>query len=145
MTEQENTVMTVTLVLAIWGAILSTILATLRIIDFRRGNARIKVSVAALMDVVSINIVNVSRSRIIIPQVGLIMPRRCEEQYLVPENCDFVELGEGDNRVYNISADDVRKLDVIPNKCVAYAVDTTDRVYYSHGVLIRLFRLRRIR
>jgi len=147
------------ILIGIWGGILSTILAVLKILEYRRDRANMKVTVrgnyavfpkntpygdASLLVITAINI---GRRPISIKQAGLLLPRNSKRKYAVfGESIRTVELKEGQSYDYNAKEDSVRQEhNLSSNKYVAYVRDATSRCYWSHNWLMRLIKVGRIK
>ena len=149
-----------TLVLAIWGSILSTILSLLKILEYRKDRANVKVTVTGNYKIVAtteaygdrplvmINAANRGRRPVTLTGASLLGPRK--KQYLICADSMTtgrpVELTEGKSHFYLIFEDDVKnKYGLTPEKYVACVWDATGRYYWSHNVLKRLLKLHRIK
>jgi len=145
--------------LAIWGAILSTILAILKLFEFYRDRANIKVSVKGGYHVypknhpnnpygdkalISITASNNGRRNVTLKKAGLLMPRG--GRYLVPVgSITSIELTEGKSHDYELSEKEVEEKGITPDKYVAFVIDATGKYYWSHNFLRRLIKLHRIK
>jgi hypothetical protein len=144
--------------LAIWGAILSTILAILKIVEFYKDRANIKVRVKGGYYVypanhpknpygdkslVSITASNNGRRNVTLKKAGLLMPRG--GKYLVPVgSIKSIELSEGKSHDYELSEDEIKQKGLTPDKYVAFVIDANGQYYWSHNFLKRLIKLHRI-
>ena len=145
--------------LAIWGAILSTILAILKIVEFYGDRANIKVSVKGGYYVhpanhpnnpygdkslVSITASNNGKRNVTLKKAGLLMPRG--GKYLVSVgSIKSIELTEGKSHDYELSEDEIKEKGLMPDKYVAFVIDANGKYYWSHNCLKRLIKLHRIK
>lgn len=147
-----------TLVLALWASILSTILAVVKILEYRKDRLHIKVTVKGNYRIVPITkaygnrplvvitAANRGRRPVTLLKAGLLLPRK--EGYLLCFDSmtamRSVELTEGKSHDYLMSEDDVKKKYALtPKKYVAFVSDATGRSYWSHNILRRFLKLRR--
>ncbi len=153
--------MNLTTGLAVWGALLSTILAVLEIIKLVRDRVRIKVTVRGgyyvypenhpgnpygKKSLISITTVNVGKRPVTLKQAGLLTPHGSQSKYMVSaESVKHIELTEGKSQDYQILEDKVKEMSINPDKYVAYALDATGRLFYSHNFVFRLWKLHRLR
>lgn len=152
--------MNITTLLAIWGSVVSTILALIKIIEFRRDRANVKVTVRGGYKIIPINhpenpygdkylisitAANKGRRPVTLEQAGLLLPRWKEGRYAIAnESLKYIELLEGKSHDYHIIENDVKKEGLTPKNYVAYVRDATGRCFWSHNFLCRLIKLRRI-
>ena len=153
--------MILTTALAIWGAGLSTLLAILEVIKFRRDRIDIKITVRGGYKVypkenpygdttlLSINVANKGKRPVTIKKAGLLLPRGSKTKLLMCGNLITaskpVELTEGRAHDYNMDEDQVkRENSLTPDKYIAWAQDSTGRIYWSRNFLVRLIKLQRI-
>ncbi len=148
--------MTLTAGLAIWGAVLSTLLAVLKLIEFFRDRANIKVTVRGNYKVpedplygdasyVLITAANKGRRPVTITHASLLVPGS-QEYLLAKDSLTHVELTEGKSHNYPINENDVKsKSGLHPDKYVACVIDATGRYFWSHNFLMRFLKLRRIK
>lgn len=150
-----------TLFLAIWGSVLSTVLAVIKILEYRKDRGDIKVTVRGGYNVappttiygdkkyVLIVATNKGRRPVTIKGVALRLPRNNQEKLsflLCPDAIKNVELTEGRDHQYLIPEEDLmKKYDLPKEKYVACAWDATGKYYWSHNFLKRLFKLGRIK
>ena len=147
--------MTLTEILAIWGAGLSTVLAVFKILEYRRDRADIKVTVQDLRNdpidkrYLIISAVNKGRRVVTLEQAGFLMPRNVRDvinRYLkCTSQIGPRELTEGEHCDYNILLDSARARPLFREGYVAYVIDATGKHYYSHNWLSRLLKLGRIK
>jgi hypothetical protein len=147
--------MTLTAGLAIWGAILSTLLAVLKLVEFFRDRVNIKVTVRGNYKVypkdplygdasyVLITAVNKGRRPVTITHASL-LGSGSQEYLLDKDSLTHVELTEGKSHIYHINENDVKsKSGLHPDKYVACVIDATGRCFWSHNFLIRFLKLHR--
>ena len=154
--------MTLIDILAIWGAGLSTFLALLKLLGFRKDRAIVKITVKGGykvfsknnpygdMTILSVTVANRGRRPITIKNVGLIMPRGSKAGLIVCADpitaLKPFELTEGKSHVYNFNEDEIEKENKLtPDKHIACAADATGKIYYSHNFLTRLIKLHKIK
>lgn len=155
--------MTLTTILAIWGAVVSTILVILKVKEFYRENRpKIKVTVAGGYYVlpknhpqntygdkplVLITAVNMGRRSVTLKGAGLLMPKGEEKKkYLVGiGSVASIELTEGKSHDYHLLEDEIKDERLTPDKYVAFVIDATGKYYWSHGVFKRYLILHRIK
>ncbi len=146
-----------TLVLAIWGAILSTALAVLKALEYRKDRANIKVTVMGNYKVVPIGeaygnkplvmitAANKGRRPVALAGAALKLPRKkghliCFDSMTATRP---FELTEGKSHPYLMFEDDVKeRYGLTPEKYVACVWDATGKKYWSHNKLKRFLRLR---
>jgi hypothetical protein len=149
-------------VLAIWGALLSSILTVLRIIEFNRDRPHILVHFeegrgvySANQDYgkhsyVSITVANKGKRPISVDRAGLLLPRGSRFPFI--DHVDYArprtsaELTEGQAQWYHVKEDDIPNFRALrkSRKYVACVVDATGRKYYSHALPTRIWKLRRL-
>jgi len=154
--------MNLTLILAIWGSVLSTILAILELFKFRRDRAIINVRVRGDYvfipkdhpgnpygdkSLISISVSNSGRRPVTLKKAGLLLPRgTAKSKYLVPfGSVKTIELGEGKSHDYDFLEEEAKKYGLLPNKYVAFALDATGKCYWSHNILKKFYKLKRIK
>jgi hypothetical protein len=115
--------MNITLVLAIWGSILSSILAGLKILEYRKDRADVKVTVRGNYEVVPtttvygkrpivlITAVNKGRRPVTLRGAALLSPRKrhyllCADSMTAMRD---IALTEGKSHQYLMSEDDLKK------------------------------------
>jgi hypothetical protein len=147
--------------IAIWGAILSTILAVIRIFEFKNDRRRIKIKVKGGFRIIPpippygdnpqivITAANLGKRPVTIVGAALLLPRKkgAERGYLVcGENIKSVEIREGQSRDFLMPEDELnQEYGLHQDKYVAYVWDAAGRVYWSHNILIRLIKLGKIK
>jgi hypothetical protein len=152
---------TLTDLLALWGALLSTVLATIKLADFIKDKAKIKVRIKGNWKVlpkntkygdatyIIITATNVGRRPITLTTAFLVIPKRLRKicnatSYICadPDTCKMVELKEGQTHSYFLKQDDIGYNE---REFVAGVYDATGRCHHSHGVLRRFLRLKTIK
>lgn len=150
---------TLTTILAIWGAVVSTILAFLKVKEYR---ARMKVTVAGgyyvlpknhpknpygNKSLVSITAVNIGRRPVTLKKAGLLLPRseKKTKYLLAAESIVSIDLTEGKSHDYQLLEDEIKNAGLTPDKYVACVIDATGKFYWSHGVFKRFLTLHRIK
>jgi hypothetical protein len=149
-------------IVAVWGGVLSTMLAALRYVEFRRDRADILVSIEEGRRVyspgvdygdfayTSITVANRGKRPITVDRAGLLLPRRSRldfihhVDYLRPKGSS--EITEGKAMSFFVKEDDVPDYGFLrkKHKYVGCIIDATGRKYYSHGVFFRVWKLRRL-
>jgi hypothetical protein len=155
--------LTLTMILAIWGAVISTVLALLKVKEFyREDRPKIKVSVAGDYIVipkeslqnpygdkplVSITAVNIGRRPVTLKKGALLLPKGVQKKkYLLGlGSIGSIELTEGQSHDYYLLEDEIKEKGLTPDKYVACVIDAAGRRYWSHGVFKRYSILHRIR
>lgn len=149
-------------ILAIWGSILSTILAVLKVLEYRKDRANIKVTVMGNYKIfptteaygnrplVMITAANRGRRPVTLAGAALLLPRKHEYKYIICADSLTtgrpIELTEGKSHQYRMFEDDVKnKYGLTPEKYVACVWDATGRYYWSHNIFKRFLKLRRIK
>ncbi len=149
----------VTTVLAIWGAVVSTVLAALRIAEHLRDRPIIKVvlqpamkafpgfSIYGTMTLLIVKVVNVGKRPVSVTHVSLMLPGKGFLLCMDPHSATYpVELSENKHHIFIFDEDDIRqKYELRPTQYVACVSDAAGRNYWSHGPLTRLWKLGRIR
>ena len=153
---------TLTISLAVWGAIVSTVLAFIKIKEFLyEGKPRIRVAVAGDYYVlpsdhpqnpygdkplISITAINVGRRPVILKKAGLLMPKGKGKKYLISVgSITSINLSEGQSHDYNILEDEVKSKGLTPSKYVAFVIDATGKYYWSHNIFMRFLKLCRLK
>ncbi|MCK4404487.1 MAG: hypothetical protein KAW02_05290 [candidate division Zixibacteria bacterium] len=149
-----------TFALAIWGAFLSTTLAVLKVLEFRRDRGNIKITVKGSYKIlpttkaygnrplVVITAVNKGRRPVTLKGAALLLPRKeghliCIDSMTAGRS---VELTEGRSHDYLMFEDDVKnQYGLTPAKYVACVWDATGRYHWSHGILKRFLKLHRMK
>jgi hypothetical protein len=144
--------------LAIWGAALSSVLATLETFKFLRDKPDIGVKSGRCLlpgtykgDPVTpalfVRVYNKGRRPVTIMDAGIsYVFERTRTALAVPMTP--VELLEGKSTDFYLSYADLEKMDVrthIPRKHVAYVRDATGKSYWSHNCIKRILELHRLR
>ena len=154
--------MSLTEILAIWGAVLSSLLAIFKTFEYCRDRANIKVTVkgnykALNKDnpygdatILTITAANIGRRPVTLKTAALLMPRGKGPYLLcadpISNALSAIEIKEGQFRDYNLNEDIVKsKYDLTPDKYVACVYDATGKVYWSHNWLKRWWKLGRIK
>lgn len=147
-----------------WGLILgwliSGILLLLRILEYRRDRASIKVTVRGNYGIIPedtrygsgnkivITVANKGRRPVTLTKAGCLLPRNCKYHFFYFRDSldSTVELKEGKSHVYITDEEKVKKeYNLTPDKYVAFVVDATGKCYWSHNKLERLRKLGRIK
>ena len=155
--------LTLTTILAIWGAVISTILALLKVKEvYREDKPRIKVTVVGGYYVlpknhpqnpygdkplVSITAVNIGRRPVTLKKAGLLMPRgQKKKKYLLNvDSITSIDLTEGKSHDYYLLEDKIKNKGLTPDKYVAFVIDAAGKYYWSLGVFKRFLKLHRIK
>jgi hypothetical protein len=144
------------LILAIWGSILSTILAILKILEHKKDRVNIKVTVRGNYKIIPttraygnrplimIEAANRGRRPVTLVRAALLLPRK--DGYLLCLDSMTatrpVELSEGKSHQYLMFEDVVRnKYGLTPDKYIACVGDATGRCYWSHNILKRVVKV----
>ena len=152
------------LALAIYGSILSTILAVLKILEYRKDRPNVKVTVQGNWTFntpttvygnkryVVIRATNKGRRPVTLELAALLKPRKKSEEfpYIICADpytaAKPVELTEGKSHDYLLLEEGLDKdCDLAPNKYVACVRGATGKFYWSHNILQRLIKLHRIK
>ena len=74
-------------------------------------------------------------------------PRGADTGFTVSQDSMLqeVELTEGKDQTYNINEEEATKDGLTPDKYVAYVLDATGKMYYSHNIICRLWKLKRFK
>jgi hypothetical protein len=150
-----------TLILAIWGALLSTVLAVVRILDFRKDRADIVVKVNGRYKFYPQNTAYGDKSYIIITAANkgrrpvtlrtafMPVPRNIKKKQNIsayicadPNTAKPIELTEGKYHQYYVLENEIG---IPETKYVAGVADATGRLYYSHNYIKRLWKLKRFK
>ena len=156
--------MSSTLILAIWGSVLSTILAFLKILEYRKDKADVKVTVKGNYKIfpqktvygdkklVLITAANRGRRPITLRGAALLLPRGKPEKtgYLLCADpmtaMRDVELSEGKSHQYLMEENGlIDKYKLPPEKYVACVWDATGRYYWSHNIIQRFLKLHKVK
>lgn len=144
----------------ILGWLISAVLALLKILEYRRDKASIKVTVRGNYGIIPedtrygsgnkivITVANRGRRPVTLTHAALLMPRNSKTHYLVSVDAlsRTVKLGEGESHTYLLNEDEAKKkYNLTPDKYVACVIDATGRHYWSHSKLKRLIKLGRIK
>ena len=139
---------------------MSSILAGLKILEYRKDRADVKVTVRGNYEVVPtttvygkrpivlITAVNKGRRPVTLRGAALLSPRKrhyllCADSMTAMRD---IELTEGKSHQYLMSEDDLKKKhELTPEKYVACVWDATGRYYWSHNILKRLLKLHRVK
>jgi hypothetical protein len=146
-------------ILAIWGSILSTILAVLKVLEYRKDRANIKVTVMGNYKIFSatgaygnrplvmITAANRGRRPVTLTGAALLLPRKNEYKYVIcADSITAIELTEGKSHEYLMFEDDVKnQYGLTPEKYIACVWDATGTYYWSHNIFKRFLKLRRIK
>lgn len=149
-----------TFILGIYGAALSTMLALLKILEYRKDRANIKITINSNLEVfpkntvydnmtlLSIRVINEGRRPITITHVSLMLPNSKDYLFCAdPYSAKYpVDLTEGKYHDFNMNEDELKKkYELTPNQYVACVSDATGKTYWSHNFLLRLWKVGRIR
>lgn len=142
----------------IYGAILSTILAVIKIVEIRRDRPVLKVTVSGdwifhpnpfpgEKTTIAIKAVNLGHRPITLTGAGLLMPGKrylmCADS--ISQSYAPVELAYGKAKEYYMGETSTQKeYKLAPDKYVAYIKDMTGRAHYSHNIFQRWFKLKRL-
>ncbi len=148
-----------TLMLAIWGAFLSSLLGLLKIWDYLRDQPILSISIKpgykatkgspyGDMTLLMVTVANTGRRPIFINGVSLVLPRT--KTYLLcgdPYSAKYpVELKEGQAHNFLMNEDELRqKHGVRDREFVAMVHDAPGREYWSHNPIVRLWKIGRWR
>ena len=160
--------MTFTEILAIYGAILSTILAIAKLLVYVRDRVKIKITVTYNQKIVPIfnpdgvygdtfdkspsliliTAVNIGRRPVTIKIAGLMLPSGIGEknESLISYQSlhDIVDLTENKSHSFALYENDVQNYGLKPDKYIGYVIDAAGKRYYSHNALVRLWKLSRL-
>jgi len=160
--------MTLAEILGVYGAILSTILALLKLLEYLQDRVRLKVTVTYNQKIVPIynpdgiddnafekspsliviTAVNIGRRPVTIKKAGLMLPSGIGEknESLISYQSlhDIVDLTENKSHSFALYENDVQKYGLNPGKYIGYVVDASGKIYYSHSALVRLWKLSRL-
>ncbi len=141
--------------LAIYGAFLSSLLALLKYLEFRKDRVNIRVKVLGGFrieppdhpmntfgdnSIVKINVVNKGRRPVTITSAGFILPKTKES--MVPiKFIEDIRLNENEGNDYLHFEDALKKQNIARNEYVAFASDSTGKIYYSDNFIKRYFKL----
>jgi len=147
----------ITTILAVWGALVSTGLAVIKLNEFYRDRSHVNVKVKcgvrivpeshpySKSNILSVTVVNVDRRPVTITGCALLMPRSVHVKYLFCNDelsAQEVELTEGKPHHYYFDEDTIRtRYGLRPSKYIAWVRDATGKSYWSHNFFIRLPRL----
>lgn len=153
--------MSIIFVLAVWGAVLSTLLATLEILKYRKDKPNIIVNIKGgykfypvdhpynpygNSTLLVISASNRGKRPITLTKAALLMPRGSKGRHLMCTDLSPIELTEGKSHDYYIKEEILKtQYSLSPQKYVAFVVDATGRFYWSHNFLIRFLKLHRIK
>ena len=145
--------------IAIYGAVLSSILALFKYLEFRKNRPIIKVSVSGGWQpipttsfpdktIITIKAVNIGHRPITISGAGLLGTKKgflmCADtlsRALTP-----VELTENRSKEYYMGETTVKnEHKLTPDKYIAYVYDVAGRIYYSHNIFQRFIKLGRLK
>lgn len=143
----------------ILGWLISGILLLIRILEYRRDKSKIKVTVRGHYGIIPedtvyrpgnkiiIRVVNKGRRPVTLTQAGLLLPRNCKDHYAIAtESLKNIELREGKPHTYILDEEPVKRAyNLTEDKYVAYVIDATGKIYWSHNKLERLTKLGRIK
>lgn len=148
--------MDITLKIAIYGAVLSTLSAIVHIFNYRRDRANIKITVKGNMSVhphdtfygdktyVLVTVANRGRRPVTITHCAIKVPTKPYTEWLLGDS--FLkpgELLEGKSQSYMLAEGQIKKYDLVDKDLVAYVIDATGRCYWADNILIRWIKLRR--
>ena len=160
--------MTFTEILGVYGAILSTILAIAKLLEYLRDRVRLKVTVTYNQKIVPIynydgiddntfdktpsliviNAVNIGRRPVTIKIAGLMLPSGigAKNESLISYQSlhDIVDLTENKSHPFALYENDVQNYGLKPDKYIGYVIDAAGKRYYSHNALVRLWKLSRL-
>jgi hypothetical protein len=155
-------------ILSFYGAILSTILALFKLLEYLRDRVKIKVTVTYNQKIVPISkpdsidgdtfdkspslivikAVNIGRRPVTIKIAGLMLPsgRGEKNESLISYQSlnDVVDLTENKSHSFALYENDVQNHDLNPDKYIGYVIDAAGKCYYSHNALSRLWKLSRL-
>ena len=151
--------MNFTLITAIWGAVLATILAIIETCRFFRDKVRLKVTVEGGYhiippsppfgdaELIRIFVANVGRRPVTLTKAGLLAPRGVEAGKYLACIASFrpLSLSEGKSHSYHIREDEARLVGIPSDKYVALVVDARGKSHWSHDVVTRFLKLHRTR
>lgn len=150
-----------TKITAIWGAVLSTLLALFEIYKYFNDRVRLKVTVQGGykvypkitpygdMELITISAANFGRRPVTLTKAALLMPKSSggPKYFLCMDSLTagkHVRLQEGESYQYNINENEAKKHGLIQKKYVACVIDARGRYFWSHCAFCRLIKLGRI-
>lgn len=154
MNEQSNII---TLILAIWGAFLSTILSVIGLMKFYYEGVRIKVKVMGNMAMITpnnpkneepnilITVCNCGKRTTTITHAWL---KTGSNTNLIASDCFFKgpqKLGEGEYTQYIMRESSAKNYGLLSRDYLAVVSDAAGRTFYSHPLPIRWVKLARMR
>lgn len=150
--------LSITLLIAILGAVLSTILGIIKIKEYYENRKGLRITVTRGTNItpkhpfgyyINIRVVNTGTRPITIIKAGLCMPSNAidnilpcfnhQGNYFIP-----VELGDGEPVDFTISENDTKAFIPSQKHWVAAVQDSTGRRYFSHNIISRLIKLHKI-
>jgi len=154
--------MDLTSALAMWGALLSTALAGVKIAEYRKERPILKVTLQPGMKafpatsgygestILTVKVINTGRRTTSITHVSLMLPRGHPHRFLLCADRQTatypVELSENKAHLFVFNQDTITKqYGLSPSQFVVCADDAAGRRQWSHGPLARLWKLRRVR
>jgi hypothetical protein len=147
-----------TFILSLWGALLSTVLGIIKLFEYRKDRANIKVTVkggykqyppdpiAGDYHLLLIDAVNIGRRPANITSVALMLPKEGFLLCVGSRTGNYpVELTEGKSHSFTLDEDRIKeKYKMTPSQYVGLVCDATGRKYYSHSLLSRLWKVGRV-
>jgi hypothetical protein len=156
-TNMEQTI-SLTGFLALWGALVSTFLAGIKVLELLRDRSNIKVSVRANFRVhppttvygdkkyVMVTAANRGRRPATLHLAFILVPKRLEAEYnatmFLSGDSRQTELGEGKAHPFLIDQTDIT---IRENELVGGVTDTLGNYYFSHRYFSRVCRIKRFR
>ena len=151
-----------TKITAIWGASLSSILALFEAYKYFSDRVKLKVKVQGGykvypkttpygdMELVTIIAANCGRRPVTLTKAALLMPKKAEgaKYYVCMDSLTVgkhIRLEEGESYQYNFDENEVKKAGLSPDKYVACVIDARGKYFWSHSVISRFIKLKRIK
>ena len=143
-----------TTILAIWGAILSTILGGIQVYSFYRDRKNVKVTVIGGYKIIPhaapygdkslivVKAVNKGRRAVYLTKAGLFTFKKSS---LISGSIKTIKLDEGQYYDYLAFEEEYQAIGLTPKHYIAFVIDSTGKFYYSANPLKRLWYFKKIR
>lgn len=147
-----------TFILSLWGALLSTVLGVIKLFEYRKDRANLKVTVRAGYKqyppdpiegdyhLLLIDVVNIGRRPANIISASLLLPKGGYLLCIGSRTGHYpLELTEGKSHSFTLNEDRIRvQHNMMPSQYVGLVIDATGKKYYSHSMLKRFWKVGRI-
>jgi len=147
-----------TLLLALWGALLSTVLTVIKVLSFYQERSIIKLKLFPGMKIIPktteygdrsyliVKATNIGKNPITLETCVLLLPRKDSLTCIDKISFGNIELTMNRTHQYIFDEEDLNEEYNLPrSKYIAVVFDSSRKAYYSHNIIMRYIKLRRFK